>query len=465
VDAALADLAGLLRLNGVPVSPAEVADAVSAAALVGLSDRAGLRAALRATLVKRAADVPTFDALFDHHFAGAGRLLSKVERGVVAALEEGGLLAGEDLARLAAALAELAPRLSPLARAALEGDGLRLSRLLCQAALRLDVAGATPAASGFLARRLLSAAGGAALSEELSRLEAGMRERGLSPEALRLLSGRLEAALRGVEEAARRAAEERIGAATLRRREEERRGGLGALTREEALRVEAAVRRLAERLLTRLRRRERAERRGPLAVRRTLRRNLGLGGVPARLVFRPRRPHRPELVVLCDVSESVRHATRLMLLFLYTLQTLFSRVRTFVFVSDLAEVTSALRAEHDPSRAAGLAVAARAVSLNQNSNAGRALATLERHHRGAVTRRTTLLVIGDGRNNHHAPEAWALRELRRRARRVLWMCPEPRPLWGSGDSDLLLYAPHCDRIAEVTTLSDLDGLADALLPR
>jgi len=465
VDAALSDFAGLLRLNGVHVSPAEVADAVAGAALVGLSDRAGLRAALRATLVKRATDVPIFDALFDHQFAGAGRLLARVERGILAALEEEGLLEGEELARLAAALAELAPRLSPLSRAALEGDALHLSRLLREAALRLDRVGAPTSAAGFLARRILSAAGGAALAEELAHLLAALGERGLSPEALRLISGRLEAALRLVEEAARRAAEERVGAATVRRREEERRGGLGSVTREEAARVEAAVRRLAERLLTRLKRRERADRRGPLALRRTLRRNLGLGGVPARLVFRPRRRHRPELVVLCDISESVRHAARLMLLFLYTMQSLFSRVRTFVYVSDLAEVTEAILSERDPSREAGLALAARAVSQGQNSNAGRALRTLLRRHGGAVTRRTTLLVIGDGRNNHHPPEVWALRELRRRARRVLWMCPEPRPLWGSGDSDLLLYAPHCDRAAEVTTLSDLDGLADVLVPR
>jgi uncharacterized protein len=438
VDARLADFAGLLRVNGVRVSPAEVGDAVAAAALVGLDDRSGLRAALRATLVKRAADVPVFDGLFEHYFSGAGRLGEAAERGILAALEEEGLLAGEELERLAAALQAISPGLSPLARAALEGGALRLARLLQGALLQLDVGGATSGAAGFVARRLLAAAGGAALPAELERLLAAARARGLSPDGLRLLSGRLEAALRGVEEAARALAEARLEAATLRRREEERRQGLSAVTPEEALRVEAAVRRLAERLLSRLKRKERSHRRGPLAVRRTLRRNLGLGGLPARLVFRPRRPHRPELVVLCDVSESVRHATRLMLLFLYTLQALFSRVRTFVYVSDLAEVTEALRAERDPSRAAGLAVAARAVNLAQNSNTGRALATFQRRFAGAVTRRTTLLVVGDGRNNHNAPEAWALAELRRRARRVLWMCPEPRPLWGSGDSDLLV---------------------------
>ena len=154
-----------------------------------------------------------------------------------------------------------------------------------------------------------------------------------------------------------------------------------------------------------------------------------------------------------------------MLLFLYTLQSLFTRVRTFVFVSDLAEVTRVLAEERDPARAADLAVAARAVSLAANSNYGRALRTFHRDFLGAVTRRTTVLVIGDGRNNYNPPEAWALDELRRHARRVLWICPEPREAWGSGDSELPLYASCCDRVASVTTLAELAGVADALVPR
>jgi uncharacterized protein with von Willebrand factor type A (vWA) domain len=200
-------------------------------------------------------------------------------------------------------------------------------------------------------------------------------------------------------------------------------------------------------------------------VRRTLRRNLGLGGFPARLLFRRRRPERPDVVVLCDVSESVRHVTRLMLLFLFTLQALFTRVRTFVFVADLAEVTDRLRAERDAARAADLAVAARAVSLAANSNYGRALRTFQRDFAGAVTRRTTVIVVGDGRNNYNPPEAWVLDEIRRRARRLLWICPEDRSAWGTGDSEMPLYAARCDRVATATTLEELEGIAEALVPR
>jgi uncharacterized protein len=465
MEVRLVEFAALLRSNGVRVAPAEVADAVTAAALVGADDRARFRAALRSTLVKRTADVAVFDGLFDLYFSGLGRLLEGIEKGLVAELEEQGLLGGDDLEMIARTLDELLASMSTLARAALDGDPALLARLLRGAALQIDFAAGSPALAGFQGRRLLAAAGGGALQGDLAALEEALRQRGLDAAGLQIVAERLEAALRKVEDASRRIADLEGRARSVRQRQD----GIAAagvrLSPEELQRTEVAVKRLAARLKSRLVRRDRARRRGVLNVRRTLRRNLGLGGFPARLLFRRRRPLRPEVVVLCDVSESVRHVTRLMLLFLYTLQSLFTRVRTFVFVSDLAEVTAALKAEPDPSRAADLAVAARAVSLAANSNYGRALRTFHRDHLASITRRTTVLVVGDGRNNYNPPETWVLEELRRRARRVLWICPEARHLWGSGDSEMLLYARRCDRVAEVTTLEELEGIADALVPR
>jgi uncharacterized protein with von Willebrand factor type A (vWA) domain len=466
VDARVTDFSRILRTNGVRVSPAEIQDAVVAASAVGAQDRAAFRAALRASLVKRARDVPVFDALFELYFSALGRVVEGLERSLLAELEQQGLLEGDELEMVARTLAELAPRLSPLARAALEGDAALLARILSGAALQVDPGGlASAAAAGFHARRLLAAAGGAAAAGDMADLSRALRERGLDASRLELVAERLGAALRRVEEAARRWAEAEAKARGSRPRTEPITGARIPLTRAEIARAEAAVRRLAERLRTRLVRRERSRRRGTLNVRRTLRRNLGVGGIPARLVFRRRHPERPDVVVLCDVSESVRHVTRLMLLFLYTLQALFQRVRTFVFVSDVAEVTEALRAERDPSRAADLAVAARAVSLAANSNYGRALRLFHRDFLGSVTRRTTVIVIGDGRNNYNPPEAWVLDELRRKAKRLLWVCTEDRYGWGMGDSEMHLYAPRCDRVATAATLDELEGIADVLVPR
>lgn len=465
MEARLVEFARLLRQNGVRVSPAEVADAARAAALVGVEERAGLRAALRATLVKRAADVPLFDRLFAVYFDGLGRLLDGLGRGLLAELPAGAL-EGDDLRAAALALQELLPGLSPLARAALTGERAGAARRLEAAAREVDFAALVSAAQlGFYGRRVFAAAGGPGAARELSEVEQALRSRGLSPRALELVSERLRAALEALEQAARRYAELELAArAEARRQRALAPSGLAALSRADLARAEEAVRRLAERLRARLAARARA-RRGALHVRRTLRRNLSLGGVPARLAFRRRRPERPDVVVLCDVSDSVRHVSRLMLVFVYTLQALFSRVRSFVFVADVGEVTEAFRREPDVARAADLATAGQVVSLAGNSNYGRALVAFHDRHRAAVTRRTTVLVIGDGRTNYHPPQAWVLEELRRRARRLLWICPEERWAWGQGDSEMPLYASKVERVATVTTLAELEGLAEALIPR
>ena len=90
---------------------------------------------------------------------------------------------------------------------------------------------------------------------------------------------------------------------------------------------------------------------------------------------------------------------------------------------------------------------------------------MERLQRPAVTRRTTVLVIGDGRNNYNPPNAWVLDEIRARARRLLWICPEQRSSWGFGDSEMLLYAARAHRVATVGTLAELEEVADALVPK
>jgi len=467
VEERIVEFGRLLRQAGLRVSPVEIADAVEAAALAGAGDRDVFRAALRATLVKRGADAPAFDRLFALYFSGLERILEGLERSLLRDLAESGALEGEELARAAAALARLAGELSPLARAALEGDRALLARLLRGAAVSLDFAALeAPTQLGFYGRRLLASAGGAGLARELEAVERALRQAGIDPGRMERVSAGLRQALQRLEEAARRYAEVERQARAERRRD---RGlaarSLASLSREEVARTEAAVRRLAERLRERLGRRERSRRRGALHVRRTLRRNLAWGGVPARLVFRARRRQRPDVMVLCDVSDSVRHVSRLMLLFLHTLQTVFARVRSFVFVSDLGEVTDAFRAEKDVARAADLATAGKAVSLAGNSNYGRALRAFQSRYLPSVTGRTTVIVIGDGRTNYLPPESGALREVRRRARRVLWICPEERWAWGSGDSEMPLYAAHVDRVATVTRLGDLEEVAEALLPR
>lgn len=190
---------------------------------------------------------------------------------------------------------------------------------------------------------------------------------------------------------------------------------------------------------------------------------MGLGGIPARLVFRHKRPQRPDVVVLCDVSDSVRNVSRLMLLFVHTLQSRFTKVRSFAFVSDVGEITQHFK-DVDASRAVDVAVAGQAINVYANSNYGRAFALFAKNHLGSITRRTTVLIIGDGRNNYNPPHVWALKELQKRAQRVVWISPEDRPAWGIGDSEMPLYEKAVDQVVVVQTLEELEAAAEKIVP-
>lgn len=464
MDARIVEFAEVLRQNGIRVSTAEVNDAVQATSEVGLRRRELFKSALQTTLVKRAMDLEAFGRAFELFFTGAAQTLESLDAALLADLEREGLLEGDELAMVAASVNRLFNQLSPLAQAALSADRARLAQLFRASMLQLDLSRLeTTLQVGFFSRRLLAAAGAEKARSELRDLEAELAARGVSTEGLQVVSRHLASAMRRVEESARREIDRQA-----RARSRKSGGTLGersfhALSRAEIDLTQSAVRKLAEKLKSRLVRRKRSPRRGALNVRRTLRKNLSWGAVPMAPVFRTRRPERPEVIVLCDVSDSVRNASRMMLLFTHTLQSLFVRVRSFVFVSDVGEVTSYFK-ELEVEEAIDLATAGRAVSLHANSNYGRALVNFTRDQLPSITRRTTVMIIGDGRNNYNANNSWALKELKRKCKRLLWICPEDRRSWGFGDSEMLTYSKACHQVVVVQTLNDLARVAERLIP-
>src|SRR5256885_4843310 len=354
----------------------------------------------------------------------------------------------------------------PLREGLAGGRAGRLARILRQAMLGIDFRGLqSPLQRGFYARRLLQAAGGSLAEKELQQLLHLLQQRGLDPGRLELASRKVSQTLQALEESARRVADREQKARDPEARGEKSllHGSIASLRRDEVLRMRAVVRRLAERLKARLSRRRKVQRRGKLSVRRTLRKNLSTGGEPYKLVFRARRPERPEIVVLCDVSDSVRNVSRLMLQFVYTLQELYARVRSFVFVSDIGEVTHLFK-KTDVSTAVDLATAGRVINLSANSNYGHALKLFHNTWLGSITRRTTVIVIGDGRTNYNPPNAWVLGEIKLKCRRLVWLCPEEQHSWGFGDSEMPLYARYCHRVESVRSLDDLARVAAELMP-
>lgn len=460
----LQEFAALLRQNGVRVSPGELAEAARALLLVPMEDREAVRGALRATLVKRGADAPAFDRLFELHFGVLGRLLEGLEETLARGLSLDGLSLEEqqEVTRILGAMGA-----GPMSLALAQGQLGEIARLLRAAAIQVDFGGlkGTPQ-KGFFARRVGAAAGLPEASREFRLLAEALAGKGIDPTKLERVSQRLDEAIEALEDIARRVVDleldERIPAAGSE-------GGssthqpISTLDPEELARMRDVVKRLAEKLKSRIARRRRRQRRGQLDAKRTLRRNMALGGLPARLSFRSRRAERPDIVVLCDVSDSVRNVSRLMLQFVYTLQSLYTRVRSFVFVSDLGEVTQLFKSASVDEAVEG-AVAAKVINLSAHSNYGHALRLFHADFKGAITRRTTLIVIGDGRSNHNPANAWVLADLKRQARRVLWVCPEEREAWGFGDSEMPLFERACDQVLVVRTVDELARAAERILP-
>lgn len=463
MDARIAEFSEVLRQNGLRIGVSETTDAARAVAEVGLESRDVFQAALKATLCKRASDVETFDRAFEFYFTGAAKTFEALDASLAARIREEGLLEGDELAMIVAWLDRM--RLAPLTEAAIQGNTGRLANIMRNAALQLDFSRMqSTLQAGFFSRRMMMGAGGEAMRSDIAAIEGELRARGVSPEGLEVVSRQLGDALRRVEEAARREVERQAKA-----RLKKPTGGLNdrpfhTLSRAEVERMQRAVRAMAEKLKARLVRRQRSKKRGTLNPIRTLRKNLSAGGVPMQPHFRVRRPERPDVMVLCDVSDSVRNASRMMLLFTWTLQSLFARVRSFVFVSEIGEVTSLFK-DSEPEAAIDLAVSGKTISVASNSNYGAAFATFAREYLGSVTRRTTVLVIGDGRNNYNAANTWALEDLKRKAKRLVWISTEPKSSWGFGDSVMLEYAKATHQVLTVQTLGDLERVAQQLVAK
>jgi uncharacterized protein with von Willebrand factor type A (vWA) domain len=171
------------------------------------------------------------------------------------------------------------------------------------------------------------------------------------------------------------------------------------------------------------------------------------------------RNDKPRLVVICDVSLSVRNTARFMLHLVYSLQSLFEQVRSFVFVSDLADASQYFE-QLSIDEAIATVFNGELLDADANSNYGRALAIFHQQHLTTVTHQTTVLILGDGRGNRNPPNAWALEEIRRRAKQLIWLSPEPRGSWGLGSSDMPLYEPICHRTEVVRNLKQLGQVAE-----
>jgi uncharacterized protein with von Willebrand factor type A (vWA) domain len=220
------------------------------------------------------------------------------------------------------------------------------------------------------------------------------------------------------------------------------------------------VRRLTAQLRSRAALRRKRGKRGSLDVKRLMRANLRYGGVPLELRFKVRHL-KPKLLLICDVSTSMRPVVDFLLRMIYELQDQVASARSFAFIDDLNDITPDF-SQHRPEVAIDI-ILTRLPPGHYNTNLGNSLDTLMERYPGSIDPRTTVIFVGDARNNYYDPRLDLMEQIQRRARRVIWLNPEPRTRWGSGDSDMPAYLPYADTVHRVSNLSELAAAVDRLL--
>lgn len=441
----LTSLVGALREHGMRIGTGETVDAARAVGELGLADRELLREGLAATLLHGHGQRQVFDPVFDLYFP----------RGVGG--PEQRTAGREDLRdRLADALSA--------------DDRAMLGRLAIEAVDGFGGYGTSPESDGWSSYQTLERLRPQTL---LARVRDNVRGQGGSQGfADRLLEDevrrRIDVFRALVAAEARRRVAERRGRDEIARRAvaptADRVDFLFA-GQDRLAELRRTVQPLARKLATRLAARRRRASRGTIDLRRTLRGSLSTGGVPMRPVLRRRRPARPELVLLCDVSGSVSGFSDFTMLLVQALHDQFSKVRVFAFVNRIDEVTGLLeRGRADPEGLSSRIQGEAAVTGHHgSSDYGMALGEFAERYADAVGSRTTVFVLGDARTNRSDPNLPAVRQIAERARRVHWLNPEQRSRWGTGDSVAPAYA-ELVAMHECRNARQLSALVARLLP-
>jgi len=498
MEATLHRFVRLLRLAGLRVSIPEALDAMRCAGQPGvLCSRAVLRTALSVALVKDQRDEPIFDEIFDAFFT-----LVKVGRNDLAGhthdhshddLVDTGELESFTLSDEPSETPQQGHEHGKPAniREYFKQEDLAQRYNLHQEANKIDLAALTdeiafskdsPAGAedsyriqlsadrlrGAAAAGSLSAAEGTGVDVELTIAEQDALLGWLSGELdedgdeadAAAIRKRLAGVLDNLPQALKRhleallALEQRVvESREMRERQIDR------IAETERADLEDSLRRLARSLHGALTHRRRTAAAGRVDPGQTMRRNMRFDGVPFMPVTVRRAQDRPRLVVLADVSLSVRATSRFTLNLVHGLQDMFTQVRSFVFVAQIAETTELFR-DHASEKALGLIFGGDVVDTAANSDYGRVFGDFIAEHASSVTRRTTVVVLGDGRNNTKDPNLAAFEEITRRARETVWLTPEPRYSWGLGSCDLPAYAEFCDRVRVVRDLTGLERAAN-----
>ncbi len=475
------DFIDALRAMGVRVSVAESGDAFAATRIMGIKNQLAFRTALRSALVKEATDFPLFDQLFPLYFSDGGPpLLNPLDT-----------LSPEQQQLLAQTLRSLLDKLKqnpPVYNDQQPPDTMpplsdhQLASL--QHLLQMLLAGQNPTPQNmaqigrnagldfatypyqqrWIERRIQRQLGMDRLDDLLARLWQMLAEAGMGQNTID--------ALENIVKANRKALTEQIGqyvGGSIARRAIDSRKlpvdeklmhrPFNALSEQDRDRLRQEVQRLAAQLRSRVALRQKRGKTGTLDVKRTIRTNMRYNSVPFDLRFKTKRL-KPKLVLICDVSTSMRPVVEFMLGMLYELQDQVAKARSFAFIDDIAEISDDL-STHQAQEAMDM-VLSRMQPGYYNTDLGFSLAHFVNDYFSAVDHRTTVIFVGDARNNYNNPRLDCIDRIKRRAKQIIWLTPESPAMWGTGDSDMPAYVPYCNAIHQVRNMVQLTAAVDRL---
>jgi len=447
MERVLEDFVTAARTAGVRISISETLDAVRAVKVVGYRDRALLKDALAVSLAKTAGEKIVLEDCFERFFAfslfaaAPGRTgndgdipsLVQTESSLVRMLME------EDRAGLIGAMTEAA-RL----------ENISQIRYFTQRSL--------------FAMRLLGRMGAGGLDGQLQAL------RRLDTPAAAAEASRLEGARAYLVENVRNYVQNQYdlfarNEGDKRLESELRLVKLSNLEQRYFARIHNIIQRMVKRLNDLHSRRRKAARRGVLDFKRTLRENISYQGMLFSPCWKKKKIERPQIVVICDISRSVLRTVRFLLLFLYGLNQEIAKIRTFVFCTNLVEVSDILGSCAVDEALTRIQGGTDIPLIMGRTDYERSFSDFRRNHIAAVTRKTTVIVLGDARNNYNDPYPENLKVIYERCKRLIWLNPEVPAFWGSGDSEIRQYMPYCTMIKECNTLEHIERLINALVRR
>ncbi len=445
-----------LRAGGVRISLAESADAFNAVQEMGIRDREAFRLSLQTTLVKEAKDLPTFEELFPLFFdtAEPPPLMDATKD-----------LTPEESKKLADALRQFSDELRKMLERLLKGDQLsqqeldQLSKLV-----GLDRA-SDLRYRDWMARRMEQALRFPEVQEALKELAELLQQMGMNKQRVDQIKQLMQANQQALQDQLRQYSGQRIADNMSRKPPDNSEDGLlnqpfSSLSDKDMQQLRKEVKRLAAALRTRIALRQRRAKNGQLDAKSTIRANLKHGNVPIEIRHRD-RTLKPKIVVVCDVSTSMRYCSELMLNLLHAMQDQISKTHAFAFIDHLEYITPDFQGNEVENAVSQ--VLDRMPSGYYNTDLGSSLVNFTKEYLNTVDSRTIFIMVGDARNNYNDPRQDLFTTIARRTRRMIWLNPEAPALWGTGDSDMLKYASACDLVFQVGNLAELTAAVDKLL--